>query len=114
MNYHETEKFVLIGAKLYAVSNYGRVINMKTRKFITPEITHNGYERVILRNSRGIQVHYLVHRLVASLFIPRPPECTQIHHIDGNKRNNHVDNLLWIAPSKHHKTHRIIKKFRLM
>ena len=105
-----SEKFVLIGAKLYAVSNYGRVMNLKTGNIITPDTSYHGYARITVRNSIGKIVHYYIHRLVASLFIPRPPKCTEIHHIDGNKLNNNVDNLLWMIPKDHHKTHRIIRR----
>lgn len=42
---------------------------------------------------------YLVHRLVAKTFLPIPAALAGkeviINHKDGNKRNNHVDNLEW-------------------
>ena len=30
---------------------------------------------------------------------------THIHHIDGNKKNNHIDNLRMMSKSDHHKLH---------
>ena len=47
---------------------------------------------------------FLAHQLVAKAFIPNPNNYTQINHIDGNPRNNHVDNLEW-CDYKHNNNH---------
>lgn len=39
--------------------------------------------------------YWLVHRLVAMTFIPNPKGKPCINHIDGNPKNNQVNNLEW-------------------
>lgn len=39
-----------------------------------------------------------------------PPDW-QIHHIDCNKQNNSIDNLIAIPRDLHYKLHRMMKKF---
>lgn len=88
---------------LYQVSNFGRIksFHKNNAKIITPETDIHGYLRVILCKN-GEKKNRLVHVLVAQAFIPNPdPEHkTQVNHIDGNKRNNRVENLEWLTPSE--------------
>lgn len=54
----------------------------------------DGYQRITVKTD-GNKKCLLVHRLVAELFIPNPKCYPQVNHIDGNKTNNHVNNLEW-------------------
>jgi len=58
-----------------------------------------GYLRVSL-NKDGHGKREYVHRLVAQLFIGDCPENYQVNHKDGNKLNNHVDNLEYVTMSQ--------------
>lgn len=46
--------------------------------------------------NRGYYANQL-HRQIAETFIPNPLNKPEVHHIDGNKLNNHISNLQWVT-----------------
>ena len=48
----------------------------------------------------GIKKGYAVHRLVAETFIPNPDNLPIVNHKDGDKTNNHLDNLEIVSKSE--------------
>lgn len=87
----------------YQVSNFGRVKSLNynrtgIEKLLCPKKSAH-YLRVTLRNDMGAK-DKCIHRLVAQAFIPNPDNKSEVNHIDGDKRNNHLSNLEWVIHSE--------------
>ena len=59
------------------------------------------YFSVVLRANSKVR-HCRIHVLVAEAFIGQKPSGYQVHHIDGNKQNNIVENLMYISTKEHY------------
>lgn len=82
---------------VYYISSHGRVYSTKRNIFRKPTLNHRGYLQVTLYK-KGKPRLALVHRLVAQAFIHQPSkEQNTVNHIDGDKANNHIDNLEWVT-----------------
>lgn len=84
----------------YAISNDGVVMNLSNNTPLTPIKNPNGYLKVGLATGDGKHKQLSIHTLVAKHFIPNPYDYPQVNHIDGNKENNHVDNLEWVSAAE--------------
>lgn len=92
------------GWKQFKDSNYwfnkdGRGCNIKTKKYLNTSMKNDGYLRYFLYLNRQRKV-YLAHRLIYEVFNGEIKENYQINHIDGNKQNNHIDNLEMVTGSQ--------------
>ncbi len=80
----------------YYVYEDGKIYNKKTKHFLNGSVFNNGYRFVSLSIDNKSK-NYLVHRIVAQAFIPNPNSLPIVNHIDGNKLNNHKENLEWVT-----------------
>lgn len=81
----------------YEVSSYGRVRNASTGLVLRPSSDSGGYLGVCLCG--GLARRHKIHNLVAHAFIGKRPVGLDVNHIDGNKRNNSVENLEYMSRS---------------
>lgn len=91
----------------YEVSNFGDVRLKDTyRKTVTGTRLYKGkmiainqqkggYLTVYMKNDSGVWKTVSIHRIVAKAFIPNPDNKREVNHIDGDKKNNKLDNLEW-------------------
>ena len=76
----------------YQVSWWGRVVNTKTGLILRARTSPLGYQRVNWYID-GKQKTHTIHQLVAREWVRNPGEKQCVDHIDGNRKNNHWENL---------------------
>lgn len=94
---------------IYEVSSLGRVqsldrivLGKRTRFFkgqeLKQRLARGGYPTVQLRNANAGRIFpaIAVHRLMALAFLGPPPDgCDRVCHINDDKTDNRVENLMW-------------------
>lgn len=87
----------------YGINQDGDVLRFSTGKILAriwqgPK--KYKYQAARLGNAGKI-TNIKLHKLVAEVWLPKKnPEHTQVNHKDGNKANNHKDNLKWVTASE--------------
>ena len=83
----------------YSVSNLGRVRNDRSGQIRTLHKCggKSSYLQVYFYQDKYTRKYFLVHRLVATAFIPNPDNLSEVNHIDGNRLNNTAENLEWVS-----------------
>lgn len=87
----------------YMVSKDGRVWNKKSGKFKTVHQLQNGYLAATLTNET-FKNNVLLHRILATTFLPNPDNLPVVQHLDDDKLNNNLDNLKWSTQKENMQT----------
>lgn len=84
----------------YEVSNYGQIRNKTTGLFLygTP-YDKCGHLQVPLRNN-GVATIFRYHQVVLEAFVGKRPTGYVCRHLDGNPKNNRLDNICWGTQSE--------------
>lgn len=85
-------------ASNYEISTWGNVRNKTTKYILKWRETKTGYFQVSIKyDDINKFKNAYVHRLVAENWINNPQNKPSVNHIDGNKKNNTVENLEWMT-----------------
>jgi hypothetical protein len=93
---------------IYQVSNLGRIkrisknhlcnLRYQGEYYLKPLDNGKGYLRMKLSNN-GSSKRVMLHRIIAEAFINNPENKKVINHINGNKKDNRIENLEWCTQS---------------
>ena len=85
---------------VYQISNFGRAksINKKSKveRLLKPAKAAWNFLQLNLVLKNGDKQGLYYHRMVANAFLKKKKGATFVVHLDGNKENNHVENLKWV------------------
>ncbi len=101
----ETRSIIVNGTEVFVRSN-GEILTNKG-KIKKPYIDNVGYASVTVWN-KGKGKRCLVHRLVAKAFIDDYADDKQVHHLNEDKTDNRLENLIAMDMEKHMHLHKQI------
>ena len=103
------EIFIQITDIDYEISDHGTVRKMKNNFIMSCNKLDGGFKRIKITKDYKTY-NYFIHRLVAQAFVPNPENKELVKHKDGNKLNNHKDNLQWEFKENKEKLNEKIEK----
>lgn len=79
----------------YEISNTGAVRNKTTKQILNGQCQQSGISVNLTDNSKK-KKKFIVHYLVAQLYIKNPNNFKYVKHCDCNNKNNNCENLMWV------------------
>lgn len=99
MKQYDDTYTVIDGYPNYITNKEGTVINRITGRVLKTGDNNSGYPTVNLYNN-GKRETKSIHRIVAKTFVDGYRDGMEVNHKDGDKHNNHIDNLEWMSHSE--------------
>ena len=81
----------------YLVFRNGKVLNLKRKIFMKPQLKTTGYYYYGFWDGKGNRKNIQLHVLLAIHFIPNLDKKLMVDHIDRNPKNNNLNNLRWVT-----------------
>ena len=96
----------------YWISSLGRVYSKKRKIILKQSPNTNGYSTVALNKDKKSKT-CMVHRLVASAFIPNPDNLPVVDHCNRCKTDNRASNLRWTTQKENCRNREVNCSIRL-
>lgn len=88
-------KNVFYRDRMFKVDSDGNVYTFDLKRPRRAFLNSSGYR--VFTNGSNL---YILHRIIATAFVPNPLGKKFVNHIDGNKENNKASNLEWVTQSE--------------
>jgi hypothetical protein len=82
----------------YLIGSDGSVYSTNTMRYIKQTDDKNGYQQIALGRRRTAKVH----QIVLEAFCKEERDNRVVRHLDGNPKNNRVENLKWGTRKENH------------
>lgn len=92
----------------YVTTNKGRIFNLNRNCELSQNPNTNQYWQVDLYINKR-KASFSVHTLIALCWCPNGLLKAEVHHIDGDRKNNFAVNLVWVTKEEHTEAHRLLK-----
>lgn len=81
----------------YPITRLGKIWSDYVGRYVAPHLNRKGYPVITLTDDNGKKKTFLVHRLVAELYVPNPDNLPEVHHIFHDPLDCRASSLKWVS-----------------